>query len=205
MPEIISARAYRAGVLPGSPPESGELIAAAAERLVRERGWMYAKAAAPVSALASLSGNVRPGVTSISWLAGRNKCNQFAGDALTEAGFAMPTLVMPDGSRHYQAAEALPKEIRYFAPVCGFSQVRPGDLMVLDYGAAQGESGAHVEVVVALEAGGGLLLAGAHQGGASLSHFAPDLFGWRWNPAACAWSRGRDTLHFLRPLRSLGG
>jgi len=177
-------------------------IARAAALLVRSAGWSYAKSEAPVSPYRNLSGNTAPGVTRIAWLRGLNKCNQFVGDALSAAGFAMPTVRMQDGSEHYALAETLPRQRRFFRPLAELSAVRPGDVFVRDYGGADGACGAHAEVVVARDgATGALTLAGAHRSGAGFSRFLFDPRRWHYDHELRGWSDGSDTLFFLRPLR----
>src|SRR5689334_2576271 len=62
----------------------------------------YAFSNAPLSVNPELSGNTRPGISRPGWLKNVNKCNQFVGDVLFEAGFRVPVNRMGDGSVHYR-------------------------------------------------------------------------------------------------------
>jgi hypothetical protein len=81
------------------------------------------------------------------------KCNVFAGDVLYAAGYAAPTHPLPGGGRHYDEAERWPRDTRLFDKVTA-DQVRPGDLLVVDYHHRHGPGGAHLEVVTRVEEGG---------------------------------------------------
>lgn len=126
----------------------------------------YAFANAPTSPLANLSGNKTPGVSRPSWLKNNNKCNQFVGDALTQAGMKMPTFRMTDGTEHYVNAERLPTYTKHFDRITDPQQIRPGDVFVLDY-PGRGESTAHTEVITGYDkATGEMKTTGAHGDGA---------------------------------------
>ena len=94
--------------------------------------------------MAGLTGNTYPEHSRLGWLKNRNKCNQFVGDVLTLAGFAMPTFRMRDGSKHFMHAEALLDQPKFFKQVG--RDVAPGDLLVIDR-PGRGENSAHVEIV----------------------------------------------------------
>jgi hypothetical protein len=144
------------------PPYYGAEIAQAARDRAATDGAGYADANAPTSPLVQLSGNTDPGVTRPGWLQNQNKCNQFVGDALTEADVRAPTVTMADGSLHYARAESWPGRRDLFDRVTDPADVRIGDVMVRDY-PRQGEGGAHVEIVTGLNP---LRTTGAHETGA---------------------------------------
>lgn len=185
---------------PGSAVPPGIAIASAAIERIRADGMGYAFASAPTSPLIGLSGNKLPGVSRPAWLMNRNKCNQFVGDALTQAGFAMPTVRMPDGSLHYALAETLPRQTNHFSRLGSASAASPGDLVVWDY-AKRGAGGGHVEIVVdAWPATGKLLLAGAHSQGAYLRAVDRPVAGMSFDATLGGWrGSGRD-IYLLRPL-----
>lgn len=120
-----------------------------AQALMQRSSGSYAKASVPTSPYPNLSGNSSPGNTPLKWLKNLNKCNQFVGDVLTYAGFAMPTWRMHDGSEHYMHAEALPSRSEFFERV-DLASAKPGDLVVLDW-ESKGENGAHVEIISAID------------------------------------------------------
>lgn len=156
------ARTHRS---PGPQPAS-PVPAAALDRAQR-LGRDYAQASAPRSPFAELTGNHLPERTRLMWLQNRNKCNQFVGDVLTQAGFRMPTYRMPDGSAHFVNAEALPKFTAYFERVTSLTGARPGDLLVLDYLDSVGENSAHVEIISAIDVARQVMrTVGAHRQGA---------------------------------------
>ena len=128
-----------------APPKS--LKEAAIER-IRLFGRQYAYDVAPRSPHPLLSGNRNPGVSRLNWLKQKNKCNQFVGDVLTDAGFKMPTYTMPNGSKHYVNAEALLKYPRELKVLSVRQAPRPGDILLIDYLDKKGENGAHVEIVI---------------------------------------------------------
>lgn len=138
-----------AGVSENASNHRSNVIPDEAKRILREQSESYAFNAAPSSPNPALTGNTLPGVTRLGWLKNRNKCNQFAGDVLYAAGFELPTYRMPDGSRHYVNAEALPRFPDYLRQRHSLADVEPGDLLVLDY-PGTGENTAHVEIVSAI-------------------------------------------------------
>lgn len=126
----------------------------------------YAFENAPTSPYRNLSGNKTPGTSRPSWLKNNNKCNQFVGDALTQAGMRMPTFTMKDGTEHYVNAERLPDYKKHFDRITDLSDIRPGDVFVNDY-PGSGLSTAHTEVISSYDpATGTLRSVGAHADGA---------------------------------------
>lgn len=149
----------------GSVAYSEGVKKAALDRAAADKeGYAYSNA--PTSPFANLSGNRTPGVSRPSWLKNNNKCNQFVGDALTQAGMKMPTYKMTDGTEHYVNAEKLPTYTKHFDRVTDPQQIRPGDVFVLDY-PGRGESTAHTEVITGYDkATGEMKTTGAHSDGA---------------------------------------
>jgi hypothetical protein len=149
----------------GSVAYSDGIKKAALDRAAADKEG-YAFANAPTSPYANLSGNRTPGVSRPSWLKNNNKCNQFVGDALTQAGMKMPTFKMTDGTEHYVNAERLPTYNKHFDRITDPQQIRPGDVFVLDY-PARGESTAHTEVITGYDkTTGEMKTTGAHGDGA---------------------------------------
>ncbi|MDC0358595.1 hypothetical protein OAO01_07245 [Oligoflexia bacterium] len=179
------------------------LIQAAYNRIQKE-GPAYAYNQAPTSPLAALSGNHVPGETRPSWLKQKHKCNQFIGDVLTEAGVAMPTYRMQDGSLHYMMAEVLPHQNRYFELVTSSSYAAPGDVIAIDYTDAPGASGGHLELITEINTyTSRLITAGAHERGAYLTDNS-DLFqNATYNPLKKCWQTGRKDIYIIRPKLKL--
>lgn len=172
-----------------------------ARRLARLEGRTYALNAAPVSNDARLSGNRAPGVTTLEWLRGRNKCNQFVGEVLTRSGLAMPTWTMADGSLHFRHAEALPDASSHFVRRTRLADVRPGDLIVVDASATRGEDGAHVEIVSAIDSAGRMLMTvGARADGARERDSSGWLKGLAPVSGGGAFRGSGATYYFLRPV-----
>lgn len=148
-----------------SASTSERIAKAATDRAAADReGYAYPNA--PTSPFRNLSGNKVPGESRPGWLQNNNKCNQFVGDALTQAGMKMPTYKMKDGTEHYVNAEKLPAQTKHFDRISDPSQIRPGDVFVLDY-PGTGESTAHTEVITGFdEATGNMKTTGAHGDGA---------------------------------------
>lgn len=146
LPPSPGCQRAAAGELP--PRTAGEnTLVSHALSLAHTHGSDYATENAPRSPHPELSSNRIPGHTRLFWLKNRSKCNQFVGDALTLAGIEMPLYTMPDGSKHYVNAEALPRFTDYFRRVHSAEEIRPGDLLVLDGSSRTGENGAHVEII----------------------------------------------------------
>jgi len=107
----------------------------------------------------------------------------------------MPTFTMPDGSRHYMHAAALPGQSDYFTPIRRRSEIAPGDLVVMR-GPGRGENSAHVEVVVTkVGVDGRFMTIGAHPDGIEER---TRLLG---NAAIVegGWARGDQVWYLLRP------
>lgn len=185
--------------------EPNYTIAAIARELSRYDSTAYAKANAPRSPHPELTGNREPGVTRLRWLAGLNKCNQFVGDVLTWAGLLMPTYRMPDGSKHYMHAEALPRQSSHFTRVTSINDMLPGDLLVLDW-AGRGENGAHVEIVTAIDhAAQRIWTTGARRSGATEAELSAHFAGASYEPSTRSWRnsnsvRGSYAIYVLRTL-----
>jgi len=178
------------------------LIASSALNLVIKNGTQYAKGAAPTSPNPKLTGNIQPNKSRLTWLEGYSKCNQFVGDALTNAGFVMPTNQMADGSLHYKSAESLINQSEYFTKLKQFETIQIGDLFVKDYGYKQGESGAHVEIITGIKSGK-LTLAGAHSQGAYLSEINFNPIKLNYNNTQQCWFVGQDKIYILRAKKNI--
>lgn len=172
-----------------------DLIVASARTIAAEEGARYARAAYPTALEPRLTGNREPGKTGLRWLQGHNKCNQFVGEALYRSGFQMPMFTMPDGSRHYMHAAALPGQSDYFTPILRRSEIAPGDIVVMR-GPGRGENSAHVEIIVTpVQPDGRFVTVGAHPRG--IEERSRNLGG-----AAVVergWSRGDKVWYVLRP------
>lgn len=182
-----------------SGPYYGALIQKAALARVQSDGPGYAYDSAPTSPYANLSGNKVPGQSRPSWLKNNNKCNQFVGDALTQAGVKMPTFQMADGTEHYVNAERLPNYRQHFDRITDPSQIKPGDVFVVDY-PGSGLSTAHTEVITGYDATTGKLTsAGAHSDGAYEMDKSHLLAGAKLNTAGGYWESGGNQFYVLRP------
>lgn len=182
-------------------PYFGAAIHRAAMDRVASDGPGYAFDSAPTSPYANLSGNRIPGESRPGWLKKNNKCNQFVGDALTQAGVSMPTFKMADGTEHYVNAERLPNYKNHFDRITDPNQIKPGDVFVVDYPAV-GESTAHTEVVTSFDpATGKLMSAGAHHDGAYEKDQTSILRGATLNQAEGHWERGGNKIYILRPKK----
>lgn len=182
--------------------DQGELIAEAARRRAAAYGALYAKDHAPISPYQNLTSNKEPEKSLIYWLRGVNKCNQFVGDVLTKAGFKMPTFKMKDGTEHFFNAERLPRQKKYFDRICKLTEIRQGDLVVIDDLKRKGENGAHVELVSSVDfAKRKVSLIGARKNGAQerdsamLGELSTEVSG------ACGFVRSgkKQNIYFLRP------
>ena len=123
-----------------------------------------------------------------------NKCNQFVGDSLTQAGLQAPTVRMADGSKHYSRAETWPAREDLFDRITDPAAVRVGDVVVRDY-PTNGEGGAHVEVVTGLNP---FRTTGAHADGAYEVQ-SDWLAGAQFNAANRSFSSGGNDVYVLRP------
>ena len=145
------------------------IVAKSALNLIEKGGSEYTIQASPTSVNPLISGNKQPGISKLTWLKGRNKCNIFIGETLTKAGWSMPMYKMADGSYHYVNAENLVKYSSNFHILQNKKDIRPGDIMVIDYKFAQSENGAHAEIVTECNPSKNILqTAGAHKDGAYL-------------------------------------
>ena len=189
--------ALKAGKNPG-PYYGAEISKAALDRAAKDKEG-YAWDNAPTSPLKNLSGNKNPGVTRPSWLKQNNKCNQFVGDALTQAGVKMPTFTMKDGTEHYVNAERLPNYKKHFDRLTDQKDLKPGDVIVVDY-PGSGLSTAHTEVVTGSDpATGTIKSTGAHSDGAYERDWSDLLDGATYNPGGY-WERpSGDKIYLLRP------
>lgn len=172
---------------------------AAADRAANDReGYAYDNA--PTSPYRNLSGNRNPGVSRPSWLKNNNKCNQFVGDALTQAGMRMPTFRMADGTEHYVNAERLPNYRNHFDRITDPNDIRPGDVFVNDY-PGEGLSTAHTEVVSSFDPATGTLRSiGAHGDGAYESDQSHLLDGATLNREGGYWEQPNgNRFYILRP------
>ncbi len=143
-----------------------QTIANAAKKRANNQRTEYGYDGAPTSPLEGLTSNTNPGETKISWLKNRNKCNQFVGDALVEAGYKVPTYEMNNGSLHYKEIEQFPHERRFFDKVTNFCDIRPGQVMVIDY-PDSGENGGHGEIIHSVDYDKKIVWSfGAHRDGA---------------------------------------
>lgn len=204
-----SSRAPTTGLSPAAPsgvaaPSLGWSIAMAALSRAEHLGADYAVDGAPTSPHAALSHNRRPDETRLEWLRGRYKCNQFVGDALAEAGWAMPTYRMPGGGQHYVNAEALPQHRGHFGRITDSTQLRPGDVVVVDY-PGRGANSAHAEVVTDVDPRRGILhTVGAHADGAYPRDWSELLDGATYDPRTQSWKRyDGSRIYLLRAKRPL--
>ena len=183
-------------------PYYGAEIAKAATERAKADPSGYAYDNAPTSPLKTLSGNKKPGETRPRWLQNNNKCNQFVGDALTQAKMEMPTFTMTDGSKHYVNAERLPNYHNHFDRITDPKDLKPGDVVVRDY-PRTGESTAHTEVVTGTE-NGSIKTTGAHGDGAYEKDWSDLLDGATYDPAKQGWKdSGGNMVYLLRPIKPL--
>jgi hypothetical protein len=152
-------------------PPLNNSVAHSALEIVNNNSNEYTIQAAPTSSNPLISENNQPGTSKLQWLRGKNKCNIFIGEALTTAGYAAPMYKMADGSYHYVNAENLIKYRNHFQIIQNKKDIRPGDVMVIDYKLAQSENGAHAEVVTDCDPTANFLqTAGAHKDGAYIKN-----------------------------------
>jgi len=183
-------------------PYHGVAISKAAKARAEADPSGYAYSNAPTSPLKELSGNKKPGTTRPRWLQNNNKCNQFVGDALTQAGMEMPTFTMTDGSKHYVNAERLPNYKKHFDLITDPKKLKEGDVVVKDY-PATGESTAHTEVVTKSDpANDTIKTTGAHGSGAYEKDWSDLLDGAKYDPAKQGWKTSDgDMVYLLRPIK----
>lgn len=186
------------GTVPVAGPREGrfaqQIVDAAADRVAKQ-GPNYAYDKAPTSPLTMLSGNKRPGVSQPSWLANNNKCNQFVGDTLTQAGVKAPTWPMRDGTLHYASAEKWPTFTNLFDRISDPSQIKPGDVIVKDY-PGSGESTAHIEVISGTSPFASI---GAHHDGAYAQNTNDWLKDAVWDPSKKCFNVNGNDVYVLRP------
>lgn len=189
------------GVSQSNVPKSySDAVAKAATDRAAADKEGYAYSNAPTSPYKNLSGNKTPGTSRPSWLKNNNKCNQFVGDALTQAGMKMPTFKMQDGTEHYVNAERLPNYKQHFDRITDPSQIRAGDVFVVDY-PSTGESTAHTEVITGYDhATGDFKTTGAHGDGAYEMTRSNWLSGYTYDAANKRWEDSSGNhLYLLRP------
>ena len=173
-------------------------VANAAQSRASSQGSNYAKINAPTSPLEGLTGNTEPGRTKINWLKNRNKCNQFVGDSLVQAGYKVPTHQMRDGSLHYKEIEQFPHENNYFTKVTNFCDIKPGQIIVIDH-PTSGESTAHGEIIHNVNHQTGTILSfGAHADGAYKKRIDV-LKHANFDGILGCWKLGMDNIYVLEP------
>jgi hypothetical protein len=161
-------------------------------------GRNYAFSNAPISANPELSGNATPGVSRPGWLKNVNKCNQFVGDVLFEAGFRVPVNRMSDGSVHYKLAEEFPRDNAFFDRLSSTAMLMSGDLMILDY-PGRGAGSGHAEIVSGVDPWSGTLYTvGAHNDGA-YEQARPGMLTSLKSLPGGRFQQGSSTVYFLRP------
>ncbi|MDP2272918.1 MAG: hypothetical protein Q8N23_26940 [Archangium sp.] len=175
-----------------------QILSAAADRAAKQ-STAYGYDNAPTSPLKGLSGNKNPGVSQPGWLKNNWKCNQFVGDALTQAGVKAPTWAMADGTVHYASAEKWPSFTNLFERITDPSQMKPGDIVVRDY-PASGDATAHVEIVTSVEPFKSI---GAHRDAAYEAETPSWVEGGTYNPAKRNFEVGGNEVYILRPKAAL--
>jgi hypothetical protein len=174
-------------------------VANAAQSRASSQGNNYAFDNTPTSPLVGLTGNTEPGRTKINWLKNRNKCNQFIGDSLVQAGYKVPTHEMPrNGGLHYKEIEQFPHEDKYFTKVTDFCDIKPGQILVIDH-PTSGESTAHGEIIHSVNHQTGTILSfGAHETGAYKKRFDV-LKHANFDGILGCWQLGMDNIYVLKP------
>lgn len=190
--------AFVAAALPPKPKFAEVIVAAAKDRAARF-GEGYAKENTPVSPNPKLEGNRQPNVTRLGWLKGHWKCNQFVGDALTQAGVKTPRYTMRSGGLHYMEAEKWPQQTQLFDRITDPSQVKVGDIVVRDY-PGSGDATAHIEIVTGINP---MRTTGAHADGAYEKE-NDWLAGGTYDPAQRAFNVDGNTVYVLRPKSTAG-
>lgn len=198
--EVFAALVQAAGgkIPQGEGKFAGKILDAAADRAAKQ-GVAYGYDNVPTSPLKGLSGNKQPGISKPGWLKDNWKCNQFVGDALTQAGVKAPTWQMADGTLHYASAEKWPSFTNLFERVTDPSQMRPGDIVVRDY-PGSGDATAHVEIVTSVEPFKSI---GAHRDAAYEQQGPSWVEGGTYNPAKRNFSVGGNEVYILRPKAPL--
>ena len=128
------------------------------------------------------------------------KCNVFAGETFNRAGLPFPL----NQQSHYATANHLPTQSKFFQPVAGLDDVRPGD--VLSIQRTGGQSG-HVEIVtdVGRDARGrvvSIASAGAHEDGSheGSGTAAPLVSAAATDGRAAQVTIADETFRLLRPM-----
>ncbi len=187
------------GVIPSSEGKfASQILDAAHDRAAKQRE-NYGYDNAPTSPLKNLSGNRNPGVSQPGWLKNNWKCNQFVGDALTQAGVKAPTWAMADGTVHYMSAERWPGATDLFDRITDPSQMRPNDIVVRDY-PGSGDATAHIEIVTSVEP---FKSVGAHRDGAYELETPSWVEGGTYNPQRRSFEVGGNEVFILRPKKAL--
>jgi len=186
--------AFVGAVLPARGKFADKVVAAGMDRAAKH-GPTYAKDQAPVSPNPQLTANRKPGTTVLTWLKNHWKCNQFVGDALTQAGVQAPLNKMRDGSFHYAPAEKWPTYHNLFERITDPAKMQVGDVLIRDY-PSSGDATAHVEIVTSVSP---FKSVGAHMDGAYEVEGASWLEGGTYNPAKKAFDVGGNTVYVLRP------
>jgi hypothetical protein len=186
--------AFVGAVLPPRGKFADKIVSAGLDRAARH-GPLYGFQQAPVSPNPQLTGNRAPGTTVLGWLKDNWKCNQFVGDALTQAGVKAPLFKMADGSFHYAPAEKWPGFTNLFDRITDASKMQVGDVLIKDY-PSTGDATAHVEIVTSVNP---FKSVGAHWDGAYQKEGASWLDGGTYNASKRAFDVGGDTVYILRP------
>ena len=189
--------AFVGAALPAAPASgrfAEQIVSAALDRAARH-GPSYGKPNYPVSPHPLLTSNREPGVTRLTWLKDHWKCNQFVGDALTQAGVQTPLYKMQDGSYHYAPAEKWPSFTHLFDRVTDPAKMQVGDIVVRDY-PGSGDATAHIEIVTSLQP---FKTTGAHADAAYEQQGQNWTSGGTYNPATRAFDVGGNTVYVLRP------
>ena len=189
--------AFVASSVPAGPSQgrfADQIVAAALDRAAKH-GPSYGKPNVPVSPHPLLTSNRQPGVTKLAWLQDHWKCNQFVGDALTQAGVQTPLYKMQDGSYHYAPAEKWPTFTNLFDRVSDPAKMQVGDIVVRDY-PGSGDATAHIEIVTSLQP---FKTTGAHMDAAYEQQGENWTSGGTYNPSTRAFDVGSNTVYVLRP------
>ncbi|HVS03718.1 MAG TPA: hypothetical protein VMT16_13190 [Thermoanaerobaculia bacterium] len=132
------------------------------------------------------------------------KCNVFIGDVLSQAGFE-PAL---SSKGRYSQAESLPRKDA-FTPITDLRDLRPGDVLVLDYPGSGGAT-AHVEIVtgVARDEQGKLTqvtsIGGRGEGVVENDDKGALLVAGQDSPRSSGFQNGTTTLYVIRPNQGGG-
>ena len=127
------------------------------------------------------------------------KCNVFVGDVLAQSGFE-PAV---SSKGRYSQAESLPGK-GVFTPVTDLGDLRPGDVLVIDYPTSGGAT-AHVEIVTGVErdAQGRLTevtsIGGRGEGVVENDAKGALLVAGQDSPRGKGFASGEDTLYVVRP------